>query len=78
MLNATHLVFERPMGTISVPVADINRIDARGWKRGFVTVSAKRRKVFLLRHTRNLFAIVAEISRRNPSATVVGSVPRAV
>ena len=75
VIEGGDLVLERPIGSISVPIAGIGRIDARAWNRGFVIVSAKRRKVFLLRHMRNLFAIVGEITQRNPSATVVGSVP---
>jgi hypothetical protein len=74
-LNGAELVLDRPIGSMSVPIAEVRRVDARVWNRGFVTVITQRRKIYLLRSTKNLFAIVAEIKQQNPSVTVVGDVP---
>jgi hypothetical protein len=60
---------------MSVPIAEVRRVDATVWNRGFVTVTTQRRKIYLLRSIKNLFAIVAEIKQQNPSVTVVGDVP---
>jgi hypothetical protein len=77
VVNGAQLVLERPIHNISVPIADIYKIDARAWNRGFVIVRAKRRRAYLLREMPNLFAVVAEITSRNHTATVVGRVPGA-
>jgi len=70
------LRLERPMGSITVPIAEVRKVDARAWNRGFVIVTAEHRKIYMLRSTKNLFAIVNEIKQQNPSAMVVGNVPR--
>jgi hypothetical protein len=75
-VNGSDLLLERPIGSITVPIAEVRKIDARAWNRGFVIVTAENRKIHLLRSTRNLFAIVNEIKQQNPSAMVVGDVPR--
>jgi len=75
-VNGTDLLLERPIGSITVPIAEVRKVDARPWNRGFVTVTSENRKIYLLRGTRNLFAIINEIKQQNPSAMVVGAVPR--
>jgi hypothetical protein len=76
-VSGRRLVLERRIGSISVPIGEIRKVNASPWNRGFVTLAANRRTIFLLRNTRNLSAIVAEIKRQNPSVTVVGGVPYA-
>jgi len=76
-VNGAQLVIQRPIGSISVPIVDIRSVNASPWNRGLVTITAKKRKIFLLRSTRNLFAIVAEIKHQNPSVVVIGEVPHA-
>jgi len=77
IVNGAEVIFECPIHNVSVPIADIYKIDARAWNRGFVIVRAKRRRAYLLREMPNLFAVVAEIIQRNHTATVVGRVPGA-
>jgi hypothetical protein len=77
VVNGAELALERPIGSISVRISHIHRIDARVWNSGFVIVRAKRRRVLLLRRMPNLFAIVAAITQRNPTVAVVGRVPSA-
>ena len=74
-VSGARLVLERPIGSLSVPIGEIRRVNASPWNHGLVTLAVNRRKIFLLRNTRNLFAVVAEIKRQNPSVTVVGDVP---
>jgi hypothetical protein len=69
------LWLERPIGSISVPIAEIRKVDARAWNRGFVVVTAEHRKIYMLRSTKNLLAIVNEIKQQNRSVMVVGNVP---
>ena len=76
-VNGERLILERPIGNISIPIVEVRRVNASQWNRGFVIVAAKKRRIFLLRNTRNLFAIVVEIKRQNPSAVVIGDVPHA-
>src|SRR5262245_53351459 len=45
------LELERPIGRISIPIREIRRVNASAWNRGIVTVTANRRKRFLLRNT---------------------------
>jgi hypothetical protein len=47
-VDGADLVLERPIGSMSVPIAEIRSVDARVWKRGFVTVTAQKRKIYLL------------------------------
>jgi len=75
-VDGADLRLERPMGSITVPIAEVRKVDARAWNRGFVIVTAEHRKIYMLRSTKNLFAIVNEIKQQNPSAMVVGNVPR--
>lgn len=77
VIDGIDVVFERPIGSISVPILAIHKIDARVWNRGFVILSSQRRKLYVLRHMQNLLTIVAEINQQNPSARVVGRVPAA-
>jgi hypothetical protein len=74
-VNGSQLVLERPIGDISVPIGEIHRVNASPWNHGFVTVAANKRRVFLLRNTRNLSVVVAEITRQNPRVKVIGEVP---
>jgi hypothetical protein len=77
IVEGTDLILDRPIGKASLPIRNIRRVNARAWNRGFVVISAARRKIFLFRNTRNLAAIVGEIRRQNPAAVVVGEVPSA-
>jgi len=76
-VNGARLVLVSPIGRSSVPIVEIRRVNASQWNRGLVIVTAKKRKIFLLRNTRNLFAIVVEIKRQNPSVVIIGDVPHA-
>ena len=76
-VNGPRLILERPIGSTSVPIRAIHKINASPWNRGLVTLAANKRKFFLLRNSRDLFAIIAEIKRQNPSVTIIGDVPHA-
>lgn len=75
-VDGSDLRLDRPLGSITVPIAEIRKVDARGWNRGFVIVTAEHRKIYMLRSTKNLFAVVNEIKQQNPSVMVVGNAPR--
>jgi hypothetical protein len=76
VINGADVVFERPIGTLSMPILAILHIDVRAWNRGFVVLSTQRRKLYLLRHMPDLFTIVADITQHNPSTIVVGRIKR--
>ena len=71
------LVVQRPLGTVRVPIAEIWRIDARIWNRGYVSVHTESRTLFFVRGSRNLRSLLKEIVRLNPRVKVLGRLPGA-
>jgi hypothetical protein len=71
------LVVERPLGIVSIPIAEIWQIDARAWNRGSVSVHATSRTVFFLRGSRNLRSLLEQVVKLNPRVKLIGRLPGA-
>lgn len=69
------LVFLTGTGVVSINVQDVERIDVRLWKSGYVDVIASRRRIGLLRNMPGLLPLLAQAARDNPMIAVRGSLP---
>ena len=77
-VDGADLRLECPMGSITVPIAEVRKVDARAWNRGFVIVTAEHRKIYMLRSTKNLFAISPKPPKLVREPCVPGPLGRAV
>jgi len=69
------LVFDVPGRSFVMTIADITQINARKWNGGCVTVSARRKQIFLPRGMSNLRAVSAAVLERNPAIRLIGQLP---
>jgi hypothetical protein len=69
------LVFDVPGRSFIMAIADITQINARKWNGGYVTVSARRKQIFLLRRMPNLRAVSLAVLEENPAVRLIGQFP---
>ena len=74
-LQGPTLVCAAPAGAASIHIGDIQRINVRGVHRGFVEVSTRRRRIFMLRNMTGLLPILARVAAERPSIVVSGRFP---
>lgn len=53
-VDGSDLRLDRPLGSITVPIAEIRKVDARGWNRGFVIVRRAPQDLYASEHQESL------------------------